>query len=64
MSAQPTSDAERDTALTEIARQYLDLETLVARGRDRLDFHEHGVTSIAMALRAAYDAGRKAAQRG
>jgi hypothetical protein len=49
--------------LAEIAWQYLDLETLVERGRDRLDFHTHGVVSIAMALRAAYEAGRRAGAR-
>ncbi|TAJ12295.1 MAG: hypothetical protein EPO68_13805 [Planctomycetota bacterium] len=52
-------DDEIRAKLEEIARQYLDLDTLKERGRDALDFHEHGVTSIAMALRAAYDAGRK-----
>lgn len=65
MSAQPHDVVDaRDAALAQIARQYLGLDTLVERGRDRLDFHTHGVTSLAMALRAAYDAGRKAAQRG
>lgn len=56
-------DDEIRAKLETIAREFLDLETLVERGRDRLDFHEHGVVSIAMALRAAFDAGRKEARR-
>lgn len=54
------TDDEIRAKLEAIARQYLSLDTLVERGRDRLDFHVHGVVSIQMALRAAYDAGRKA----
>ena len=50
----------RDQALTEIATQILDLETLDTRKRDRLDFHELAVWQIKKALDAAYAAGQKA----
>lgn len=49
----------RDQALTEIATQILDLETLDTRKSDRLDFHELAVWQIKKALEAAYDAGRE-----
>ncbi|MBX9633961.1 MAG: hypothetical protein K2X44_03180 [Magnetospirillum sp.] len=50
----------RDQALTEIATQILDLETLDTRKSDRLDFHELAVWQIKKALDAAYAAGREA----
>jgi hypothetical protein len=50
----------RDQALTEIATQILDLETLDTRKSDRLDFHELAVWQIKKALGAAYTAGQKA----
>jgi len=50
----------RDQALTEIATQFLDLETLDTRKSDRLDFHELAVWQIKKALDAAYAAGQKA----
>ena len=50
----------RDQALTEIATQILDLETLDTRNSDRLDFHELSVWQIKKALEAAYAAGREA----
>lgn len=49
----------RDQALTEIATQILDLETLDTRKSDRLDFHELAVWQIKAALEAAYNAGRE-----
>ncbi len=49
----------RDQALTEIATQILDLETLDTRNSDHLDFHELSVWQIKKALEAAYDAGRE-----
>ncbi|KIL98262.1 MAG: hypothetical protein HY055_13055 [Magnetospirillum sp.] len=50
----------RDQALTEIATQILDIETLDTRKSDRLDFHELAVWQIKKALEAAYAAGREA----
>jgi hypothetical protein len=50
----------RDQALTEIATQILDLETLDTCKSDRLDFHELAVWQIKKALEAAYAAGREA----
>lgn len=47
----------RDQALTEIATQILNLETLDTRKSDRLDFHELAVWQIKKALEAAYAAG-------
>jgi len=49
----------RDQALTEIATQILNLETLDTRNSDRLDFHELAVWQIKAALEAAYNAGRE-----
>lgn len=53
--------------LARIARATLGIETLDARGSDRLDFHEVSVASLRAALEAAYHAGaeqaRKAATR-
>jgi hypothetical protein len=43
-----------------IAREHLGLATLVTRGSDALDFHEHSVASIRAALTAAYNAGKAA----
>jgi hypothetical protein len=40
-----------------IAKKHLGLETLESRGRDCLDFHEHGVRTIKAALEAAFLAG-------
>lgn len=42
-------------ALTQIAREELGIETLVERGRDRLDFHEVGVAGLRRALERAYE---------
>jgi hypothetical protein len=50
----------RDNTLAEIATKLLDLETLVTRNSDRLDFHELSVWGIKAALEAAYAAGQEA----
>ena len=47
-----------DQHIHQIAREYLDIETLQTRNSDRLDFHEVAVWQIADALRAAYEAGQ------
>jgi hypothetical protein len=38
------------------------IETMKERKSDRLDFHEVYVTSLANAIRAAYDLGRRDAE--
>jgi hypothetical protein len=45
------------TTLAQIAQKHLGIVTLEVRKRDRLDFHEVSVLSVADALRAAYDTG-------
>jgi hypothetical protein len=47
-------------AIESIARAHFDVETLLTRGSDSLDFYDVSVASIRNALEAAYDAGRKA----
>ncbi len=57
--------AERDRALSEIARSWLFLDTLETRHGDDLDFSDQAVWSLRDALREAYEAGRAAgADRG
>ena len=46
---------------TKIAKEHLDIETLEPRNSDGLDFHEVSVWGIRDALKAAFEAGRKAA---
>jgi hypothetical protein len=43
-----------------IALDICAVETLQPRGSDRLDFHEISVENLELALRAAYELGRKA----
>lgn len=50
--------------LTQIAKDYLLLDTLETRNRDCLDFHELSVGAIRAALQAAYEAGKAAALAG
>ena len=50
----------RDQALTEIATQILNLETLDTRNSDRLDFQELSAWQIKKALEAAFAAGQEA----
>lgn len=49
-----------DRTIAAIARTVLGIETLEARHRDALDFHDLSVRKIEQALRAAYEAGRDA----
>lgn len=60
--SQPRNDdaAAIDARLTQIAQQVLKVPTLEYRNSDSLDFHEVSVGAIKLALRAAYEAGRKA----
>ena len=49
--------------ICQIARDILGLETLEARNRDSLDFHELSVWSIKKALEDAYEAGLAAERK-
>jgi len=62
-SVRDMTDDEIRAKLEGIAHAHLDLDTLKERGRDALDFYDLSVASIAAALRAAYDQGRKDAMR-
>ncbi len=54
------SPPSKDEIFTLIAQTHLNVETLVQRGSDSLDFHDVGVLCLKDALEAAYEAGRKA----
>ena len=49
----------KDATIQKIATDILGLETLKARKRDALDFHELSVWQIRDALAAAFEAGRQ-----
>ena len=49
---------EYNALFEKIAARHLGIETLADRHSDRLDFHEVGVGGLAIALAAAYAAGR------
>jgi len=46
-----------------IAKEILDIETLETRNSDGLDFHEVSVWEIKDALKAVFEAGRKASAK-
>lgn len=48
--------------MTQIAQQQLDIVTLEARGRDRLDFYDCAVWSIKAALKESYLLGQRFAR--
>lgn len=48
-----------DKVIARIAKEHLCIEVMEVRNRDRLDFHDVHVASLASALRAAYQAGRE-----
>ncbi len=48
---------KRFEAVSKIAAKILDVETLVVRHSDSLDFHEVAVWRLEQALNAAYEAG-------
>lgn len=56
-----SDQAKKAQIIAQIARQHLRIETLEVRNSDRLDFHDCGVASIEAALKAAFEAGQKAA---
>jgi hypothetical protein len=51
---------DKETTLTEIARETLNVDTLETIGSDSLDFHDCAVWQIKEALEAAYAAGKEA----
>ena len=58
---QVASTVGPDQRLSEIAREHLGIPTLGTRNSGSLDFHDVAVWQIGTALKAAYDAGAKAA---
>jgi uncharacterized membrane protein len=58
------ANKKRDEAIEAIARNILEIETLAARNRDALDFHEVSVWGLKDALLAAYELGLAAAKKG
>lgn len=53
----------RHDIITGLAKSILGIETLETRNSDSLDFHEVSAWSLKEALKAAYDAGRHAAEQ-
>ncbi len=53
----------KDQLFTQIAQQHLQVETLVTRNSDSLDFHDVSAWGIKAALEAAYEAGRKSSRK-
>ncbi|WP_199743717.1 hypothetical protein [Pseudorhodobacter sp. E13] len=51
-------------ALTQIAQQHLEIDTLEERGSDALDFHDCSIWSIKSALKAVFLLGYSSAQQG
>jgi hypothetical protein len=49
-----------DELIARIAKDYLGIPTLESRNSDRLDFYHLGVTSVKVALEAAWRAGKMA----
>lgn len=54
---------KREAAIEQLAQDILGLETLEARNRDQLDFHELSVWNLKEALSAAYSAGRHSGEK-
>lgn len=55
---------ERQDLVKAIAKDTLDIPTLVARNSDRLDFYDVSVWSVEAALTRAYHAGYQAGLKG
>ena len=60
MRAAKKTDVVDDTILAPIALKRLDIETLLTRNSDALDFHDVSVWGVKHALRDAYRAGHAA----
>ena len=57
-----THDSDQNaTIFTEIARKHLNIDTLIERKSDSLDFHEVAVWNMRAALEAAFAAGKASA---
>ena len=52
-----------DPILAAIAREHLDITTLATRRSDRLDFHNVAVWQVNTAPEAAFNAGRRSADK-
>jgi len=59
----PDHGADVQAAIERIAREHLGIETLTERKRDALDFHEMSVWQVKAALHAAFELGRRAAEK-
>jgi len=51
------TEEEQMSKLTQIASSFLCIDTLKSRGSSKLDCHEVTVTTLRMALNAAYNLG-------
>jgi hypothetical protein len=56
------SNTKLNQLLEQIAQQHLFIDTLETQSSDRLDFHDVSVWAVKAALKAAYEAGLKAAE--
>jgi hypothetical protein len=57
----PPATLEIERLLEAIAQDHLFIQTLMTQHSDRLDFHDVSVWGVKSALRAAFDAGLRAA---
>jgi hypothetical protein len=58
-----TATIKMEKAITKIAVDRLEIETLERRGSDSLDFHDVSVWALKEMLEKAYKAGMEAAQK-
>ena len=58
-----TATTKMEKAITKIAVDRLEIETLERRGSDSLDFHDVSVWALKEMLEKAYKAGMEAAQK-
>lgn len=57
------NDRKLDMKLEQIAKEFLDIETLTTRHSDSLDFHDISVWSIKEALKMAYHLGVESSKK-
>jgi len=57
MKTTTTKTTTKQTAIEDIARRILRIETIETRNSDALDFHDLAIWNIREALEAAYEAG-------
>ncbi len=53
------SPLDKETLLSNVAKKYLDIDTLETQMSDSLDFHEVSVWGLKEALNKAYELGQK-----